>query len=533
MKLTDLDKAVHIALELLPPDAKHRLKDILVEEVSIVDRAANKRRFLLVKRAGGGDAMKLKLTEKMKAAVGKDVTSVLERMVKLASLINDAETAEDGADILSTEANDELKSITSALNLVFVSHGIKKSETVEEMVKNLVAIAEMAMGLAEEVAVAGEVDDDLKKKMSDMNGLVGKVTGAQKSEPASEPEPTPATEPEPASADPDPAADPTEGGAADDPEPNPEDVEKAAPNKDMDREKLMDMQKQRASQFGIEVLSSGSNLSFPKNYPTKIALYGDPVNLKYPLDTPAHARNARVRFKTFAASYKKTSSKRIIHERIVRAELKHGIKVNIDPNDALDKLLPKDLRDKAERGSAKKSEADFQLESMETNEILESLVAQVASLTESVRALQKTDTQDPPPEPAPEPATEPAPESTPTEPEPASTEPAPADPPPEPATNNQNPEDNVTQEEKEALEKENAELKKVNEELKKSIDELKASIETLEKSNKELEVKLKKAEEEPPTRASSSTPVDKGAEPTVFPQFYGNPTFDNQAASKS
>lgn len=34
-------------------DGVHRLKDILVEEVSLVDRAANKRRFLLVKREGG------------------------------------------------------------------------------------------------------------------------------------------------------------------------------------------------------------------------------------------------------------------------------------------------------------------------------------------------------------------------------------------------------------------------------------------------------------------------------------------------
>src|SRR5687767_15952317 len=31
--------------------AVHRLRDIVVEEVSLVDRAANKRRFLLVKRS--------------------------------------------------------------------------------------------------------------------------------------------------------------------------------------------------------------------------------------------------------------------------------------------------------------------------------------------------------------------------------------------------------------------------------------------------------------------------------------------------
>ena len=33
-------------------DGVHRLRDIVVEEVSLVDRAANKRRFLVVKRSG-------------------------------------------------------------------------------------------------------------------------------------------------------------------------------------------------------------------------------------------------------------------------------------------------------------------------------------------------------------------------------------------------------------------------------------------------------------------------------------------------
>ena len=34
-------------------DGVHRLRDIVVEEVSLVDRAANKRRFLVVKRSDG------------------------------------------------------------------------------------------------------------------------------------------------------------------------------------------------------------------------------------------------------------------------------------------------------------------------------------------------------------------------------------------------------------------------------------------------------------------------------------------------
>lgn len=38
-----------------PKDGLHRLEDILVEEVSLVDRAANKRKFLVVKRSGEMD----------------------------------------------------------------------------------------------------------------------------------------------------------------------------------------------------------------------------------------------------------------------------------------------------------------------------------------------------------------------------------------------------------------------------------------------------------------------------------------------
>jgi len=120
----------------------------------------------------------------------------------------------------------------------------------------------------------------------------------------------------------------------------------AVPSKDASNEEKRNAQKARASKYGIEALDGkGENLSYPAGFPTKESLYGDPVNLKYPLESKARAANARVRFKQFADNYSKTSSKRIIHERIVRAEIAHGIEPKYNEDDALDRLLPASLVD--------------------------------------------------------------------------------------------------------------------------------------------------------------------------------------------
>lgn len=123
-------------------------------------------------------------------------------------------------------------------------------------------------------------------------------------------------------------------------------VDKALmPSGDMTREELRSSQEERAKKFGVEVVS-GSALTFPAGFPTDLSDYGDPVNLKFPFETEARARNARVRFKQFADQiYSEEASKKIVHERIVRRELELGIEVEIDPNNALDKLLPADIKD--------------------------------------------------------------------------------------------------------------------------------------------------------------------------------------------
>lgn len=117
------------------------------------------------------------------------------------------------------------------------------------------------------------------------------------------------------------------------------------PNKDMTREELKASQKQRSERFGIEAVD-GSALTFPKGFPTDLADYGDPVNLKFPIESAERARNARVRFKQFANEiYSQETSKSTVHERIVKRELEFGINVTISEGDPLDQLLPAGLKD--------------------------------------------------------------------------------------------------------------------------------------------------------------------------------------------
>jgi hypothetical protein len=56
-KLNAALEAAFLTMGIDPEEARFRLRDIIVEEVSLVDRAANRRRFLVVKNVNGGEAM--------------------------------------------------------------------------------------------------------------------------------------------------------------------------------------------------------------------------------------------------------------------------------------------------------------------------------------------------------------------------------------------------------------------------------------------------------------------------------------------
>lgn len=91
-----------------PEDARFRLHDILVEEVSVVDRAANKRRFLMVKSAGTAgakmdndptkpnEATKLALSKGTKESLLGVLEKSLKDLVEVTTLVKNA--TEDAAD---------------------------------------------------------------------------------------------------------------------------------------------------------------------------------------------------------------------------------------------------------------------------------------------------------------------------------------------------------------------------------------------------------------------------------------------------
>jgi len=134
-------------------------------------------------------------------------------------------------------------------------------------------------------------------------------------------------------------------------------VLKQAPTADMSNEQLHAAQEARSKKYGIEI-TDDTSLTFPSGAPESLDEYGDPVNLKFPVDTPARAANARVRFKQFAGNYKETRSQREVHTRIAESELRHGIVPSINEDDKLDMLLPKALRDKAMEAARKSVEKE-------------------------------------------------------------------------------------------------------------------------------------------------------------------------------
>ncbi len=123
------------------------------------------------------------------------------------------------------------------------------------------------------------------------------------------------------------------------------------PSDSMSKDDLKKSLESRSGKFDIEMRDDAA-LTFPAGFPVGLDDYADPVNLKFPIDTVERTKNSKARFKQLASSYKEEESKTVIHERIVRRELKLGMTPGFDPEDPLDQLLSSDLKEELEKGSA-------------------------------------------------------------------------------------------------------------------------------------------------------------------------------------
>ena len=124
------------------------------------------------------------------------------------------------------------------------------------------------------------------------------------------------------------------------------------PDPKMSEDELKAAQKARAEKFGIGVLD-GAALVFADSEPTKLEAYGDPVNLKYVIDSADSATKSRDEFKKAAEDYGDDNSKAAVHNRIVSAQLEYGAEPSFDEKDSLDALLSNELKDKLKQSNAK------------------------------------------------------------------------------------------------------------------------------------------------------------------------------------
>jgi len=136
-------------------------------------------------------------------------------------------------------------------------------------------------------------------------------------------------------------------------------LNKVVPETEASSDDKIKARDERSARYGIEVLATGSALTYPAGFPTTETMYGDPVNLKYPWGNADNGldigrlRNALARFKQNYSAYGQEKSRSVVYERIVRRALAEGVDVSYDPNNPVDTLLPQDLKDKLQSKTSK------------------------------------------------------------------------------------------------------------------------------------------------------------------------------------
>jgi hypothetical protein len=144
-------------------DRVHRLVDMVVEEVSLVDRAANLRRFLVVKRDPSMAKPAPKKTPKkppVQPAPGKEAPP--------------PKPAKKAAGEVLSVATDALEALTAAVERLGEASDEEASSLVETLIEDL---NELAARLAETAGLASDEETEKREgsSLEDVRSLLGKV----------------------------------------------------------------------------------------------------------------------------------------------------------------------------------------------------------------------------------------------------------------------------------------------------------------------------------------------------------------------
>jgi hypothetical protein len=293
----------------LPPDVKNRLSEMEPDEISFVDRPANKKKLVIVLRDG---------TE-------IDTDDVVDNIQKQ-RVDNADEEVQPRLKMTAGERVDDIMNRLTGIrgsisSLVEDDNG--DYELPDDVTADLIAVFSLVKALLERagswVVLHMNEDDSDKSEQDDVSA-------------SQEPEEVP-TDQEPESGSEE-GNDTQDSGS----------VTNVVPDADASNEEKRDAQKDRSDQYGIEALETNANLTYPSDGPKTEAEYGDPVNLKYPLDTKERANNARSRFKQNADTYDEDESKKVVHSRIIKAQIDFGSEPSFDSEDPLDAMLPSDIK---------------------------------------------------------------------------------------------------------------------------------------------------------------------------------------------
>lgn len=219
--------------------AKSRLRDIIPVEISLVDRAANKRRFLTIKNSDGVNTMttllKVNLPANLREGVEKALTTALQQLHEITKAVTEGEAvttegaqvpedfqkalglvleqlapiAKEAPSVLGTEASDKLKAIAAAIATIaeadspdsvtdMIGRLIKVSGNESKEAAALKALGELSIALSNDPVADGKHAEGTVAKVQALTKTLGELVSADT--PAEPATPPPAADPAPAPA---------------------------------------------------------------------------------------------------------------------------------------------------------------------------------------------------------------------------------------------------------------------------------------------------------------------------------------------